>query len=351
MFMVVILHILGQGGILENTDMLSTNYEIVWFLEIASLCAVNCYALISGYVSVDIEFKYYRIISLWLQVVFYTVIITMIFAIFVPNSVSIKAAINTVLPVVGKQYWYFTAYFAMFFFIPFLNHLINTLSQRNSLKLIITIVIIFSVIPAISRTDIFNTMYGYSPLWLMILYLVGGYIKKYSFGDKIKKKWYLVIYFCAIFVTWIGKFILEYVTTKLVGEAKGSEFLVKYTAPLIFVAGVSLLLYFSKCDFKKNIMKKIIKVFAPVSFSVYLIHLHPLVKVHIIGKSFQTFYKFNSIKLFFAVVTTAVIIYVFCSLIDLIRYNIFKRINIGKFSQSIEKKIGKILERLTKRIA
>lgn len=351
MFMVVILHILGQGGILENTDMLSTNYEIVWFLEIASLCAVNCYALISGYVSVDIEFKYYRIISLWLQVVFYTVIITMIFAIFVPNSVSIKAAINTVLPVVGKQYWYFTAYFAMFFFIPFLNHLINTLSQRNSLKLIITIVIIFSVITAISRTDIFNTMYGYSPLWLMILYLVGGYIKKYSFGDKIKKKWYLVIYFCAIFVTWIGKFILEYVTTKLVGEAKGSEFLVKYTAPLIFVAGVSLLLYFSKCDFKKNIMKKIIKVFAPVSFSVYLIHLHPLVKVHIIGKSFQTFYKFNSIKLFFAVVTTAVIIYVFCSLIDLIRYNIFKRINIGKFSQSIEKKIGKILERLTKRIA
>ena len=62
MFMVVILHVLGQGGILNTVSSLSLNYEIAWFLEISAYCAVNCYALISGYVGINSKFKFTNII-------------------------------------------------------------------------------------------------------------------------------------------------------------------------------------------------------------------------------------------------------------------------------------------------
>ncbi len=88
MFMVVVLHILLLSGLLTNEQLFSTQYEIAWLLEICVYCAVNCYALISGYVGVDSKFRFSNIIVLWLRVVFYTFIITMVFFVFIPNSVT-----------------------------------------------------------------------------------------------------------------------------------------------------------------------------------------------------------------------------------------------------------------------
>ena len=48
MFMVVVLHVLGQGGVLKAAK--NGQYIISWLLEIIAYCAVNCYAIISGYV-------------------------------------------------------------------------------------------------------------------------------------------------------------------------------------------------------------------------------------------------------------------------------------------------------------
>lgn len=56
MLMVVTLHVLGHGGVLKIAE--SEKYWIVWFLEISAYCAVNCYALISGYVGVYSKYKF-----------------------------------------------------------------------------------------------------------------------------------------------------------------------------------------------------------------------------------------------------------------------------------------------------
>ena len=50
MLMVVILHVLGHGGVLDATTPLSAKYCVSWLIESFAYCAVNCYALISGYV-------------------------------------------------------------------------------------------------------------------------------------------------------------------------------------------------------------------------------------------------------------------------------------------------------------
>ena len=47
MFFVVICHVLGHGGVMKNAT--GYNYSVSSLLQIVAYCAVNCYAIISGY--------------------------------------------------------------------------------------------------------------------------------------------------------------------------------------------------------------------------------------------------------------------------------------------------------------
>ena len=74
MFFVVVLHCYGQGGILSTVVVDSQQYKIAWFIEIVAYCAVDIFALISGYVSYTEKEKrinYSKYLNLWFQVVFY----------------------------------------------------------------------------------------------------------------------------------------------------------------------------------------------------------------------------------------------------------------------------------------
>lgn len=88
MFMVVTLHILTQGGVLNASVRFTSQYEAGWFLQTAAFCAVDVYALISGYVWACAEYRYRKIIELWLQVAVYTVSITVLLCFLIPSSVS-----------------------------------------------------------------------------------------------------------------------------------------------------------------------------------------------------------------------------------------------------------------------
>ena len=209
MFMVVVLHILLLSGLLTNEQLFSTQYEIAWLLEICVYCAVNCYALISGYVGVDSKFRFSNIIVLWLRVVFYTFIITMVFFVFIPNSVTKLSFIKALFPVMSSQYWYFTAYFAMFFFIPLLNAALNQIDRIRLKIILISLIILFSVLQTLFCRDVFSTGLGYTAWWLMILYLIGGYIKKYGFLEKCKSGLLFLGYCMMVWITWGSKFIIE----------------------------------------------------------------------------------------------------------------------------------------------
>ena len=87
MFLIAMLHVLGQGGVLNATVNSGTKNEAAWFLEICAYCAVNCYAIISGYVGISSKFKYTNIIMLWLQVAFYTLSITAVFSVLKPGTI------------------------------------------------------------------------------------------------------------------------------------------------------------------------------------------------------------------------------------------------------------------------
>ena len=100
-FLVTVLHVLGQGGILKSTSPTEINYWIAWLLEICAYCAVNCFALISGYVMVNKTIKAKNILGLWFQVLFYSLLFTFLFFIFLPESRSGENLVFAVMPILG----------------------------------------------------------------------------------------------------------------------------------------------------------------------------------------------------------------------------------------------------------
>lgn len=118
MIMIVMLHTLGHGGILRSVSFLSVHYQIAWLLEVIAFGAVNTYAMISGFVSVDSHFKISNILILWLQVLFYGILINTVFFFLLPESRNTSGWIQALFPVTRKEYWYFTAYAGVFFLSP-----------------------------------------------------------------------------------------------------------------------------------------------------------------------------------------------------------------------------------------
>lgn len=334
MFMVVVLHVLAQGSILSNVgeSPYSVNYQVAWFLETMAFCAVNCFALISGYVGVNSKFGYYKGVILWLQIVFWTVVITIVYAIIKPEVVGIRQWINAVLPVSMQEYWYVTSYFCMFLFIPFMNKLLLNLN-RTELKILgITIVAGVSFFPTFVMHDLFVLKGGYACIWLAMLYLLGGVIQRLDFGRSIRKRSLLVIYVGAVILSWGIKFILEIHPVSLIS----SNFLINYTAPTMLVCAVALLLLFAKLEFKSEKVKKLIKIASPLAFSVYIIHTNPLIWDYWLSGRYAFAADKTPIVLIGVVLGNAALIYVACSMADMIRLFLFQKLKLTEKGKKFE---------------
>lgn len=239
MIMIVMLHTLGHGGILRSVSFLSVHYQIAWLLEVIAFGAVNTYAMISGFVSVDSHFKISNILILWLQVLFYGILINTVFFFLLPESRNTSGWIQALFPVTRKEYWYFTAYAGVFFLSPFINQMFRNLSEKQIKTLFCFIFVVFSVVPSISQTftpqqDVFYTGDGYSVFWLTLMYLLGACIKKLNLVSHSKKKKYFILYFFCILITWSSKILVE--KFPISGFTLDSSFLIHYCSRSKFLS-------------------------------------------------------------------------------------------------------------------
>ncbi len=324
---IIILHVLGHGGILDNLDFLSVKYAILWFVEISVFCAVNCYCLISGYVGYGKKFNGGNLLYLCIQACFYTVVITLLFLFWgdCNDNIGFSMIVEAAFPFAFNVYWYFSAYFSMFFFVPFLNYLLENLEVVQCKKLIYTILIVYSIIPTIFNNDMGNIDDGYSALWLAFMYLIGGYIKKCNIAGK--KSQYVWGYIMCVIITWLGKFSIEIISNYIWGEPHGGALLISNTSPTIIFAAIFLLLIFSRLHIKKS-MIKVIRFFAPLTFGIYLIHEEPLIRTRFIENAFIDYVKCNVIQCVVGVFFTSICIFIFCSLIDKLRLLFFEKVGI-----------------------
>ncbi len=192
MLMVPIVHVIGQGGILAAAVPFSIQYESAWMLMSFVLVAVNCFILITGYVYYGKETKYYRLATLWIEVLFYSIIILILFYFMFPADFGLESIWKNLIPTFYTQgqfsrYWFFTAYVGMFLISPFVNIALKHFDKKQDLAAFLSLFIIFSLLPTILNQDMaFNLNEGYCVLWFVVLYYTGGLLHKYEIFKKLK---------------------------------------------------------------------------------------------------------------------------------------------------------------------
>ncbi len=338
-FMVVMLHTLGKGGILENAEVMSGKYYIAWFLEIASYCAVNCFALISGYVMFESETRFSKIAELWLQTAFYTVTSTVILFIILPETRSIPALLDAVFPITRRHYWYITSYFGMYIFIPLLNLAIKHSPQNVLKRILITTFILFCILPSLLLTDPYSLDWGYSMLWLCLLYLVGGYIHKYNIPDKVKQYHGWLLFAGAVTLTFFSKFVLEYISISFPKLANYCDILIDYDSPTIVLSGIGLLLACSKLSFPKYV-NSIIAFSAPATLGIYLAHVNHAVWEYIIADFSRDFLNHTAITFVVLIFSSVIFVFLLCFAVEYFRIFLFKLLRIKKLCKFVEKSLS-----------
>lgn len=354
MFMVVILHVLGNGGVLENAQG-GGQYAVACFMEAAAYCAVDCYALISGFVCYSEKnkrYKYTRYIELWMQVAFYSVLIFLLFNIFCLGVIEKKGLIRSFFPVTFNQYWYFTAYTGVFLVMPLLNRIVKYLLDKEIINMLFIGLFVFTLYIASAGSigcDPFRLGYGYSFLWIAILYIVGAYVRKYNLYECFKKKSILLTIVLLLLLAWGSKLGIGKVGMYLLGRKYADSILISYTSPTILGIAILLLFYFAQINLQISI-KRSVSFIAPAAFGVYLIHTHPLIFNYILKGRFKQVEEMPLWLIPFVVLGIALVIFVVCIFIDKLRGFLFRLIKLNQLAVYIENKGSKAFQILERKI-
>lgn len=342
MFFVLILHCYGQGGIIYHATQGTIQYKFSWMIEIIAYCAVNIFALISGYVMYDKKsVKLSSYINLWFQVVFYGLIFTILFQLIDTNLVVKKDLIISMLPVTKNLYWYFTAYTGLFLLMPFLNKAITNISNEALKKYFIIIIFGFSIYNTI--TDNFKLSLGYSVIWLVLLYIMGAILKKCEIAKNIKTHKLLIALFVLYLITFLYKIYAP--DFKILDISITNGFFVNYTSPTVLGAAILYLLIFSRLKFN-NMWERIIKYAAPSAFAAYLLNNQRFFWNNVMNGLFINISNRSIIIIFIYTFGFSIAFLIMAILVDRVRIRIFKLLKIQKISIKIQNTIHLLLNKI-----
>lgn len=346
--MIIIMHILLQGGVIRGTVPGTANYYLSWILEGICFGGVNLYALGTGFLNAKKNIKISSFIKRWFQVFFYVAFFTLLFRLLMPGVVSLKSWVEVFVPILSNQYWYFTQYFVLFLLMPFLNKLMASLNEREFKKLVCVIILVFSFIPTIRQYDIFYTANGYSALWLMAMYLIGGYFAYYKDNVKISKKtlWMIIL---ASNVIGIGsKFLFDTATHVALVNDVQNMVLLSYTSITIIINSIAVLLLCINLQVSK--FKKSLRLVGSITFGIYLVHVNAFIWNYLLRDLFMFMSSWNSILLVLGILGSFLAIFVVAGLFEYLRIKFFKLIKIDTFSNWLGLKLSNLSNYILKKL-
>lgn len=336
MILILVLHILGQGGVLTYSNGHREQYYTAWFLETLSYCSVNCYALICGFVNKENDFKFSRFVLRWLEVFFWLVVPLAYTKLFTDISIESNILRESFLPLTSKTLWYFNAYVLLFPFIPLLNIGLERVGKRNHVEILVFLFIITCTLHIFNGGDNFVLNGGYSGMWLIILYVFGAYFRLY--GIPRWAKWYVTIpmFFAAAVFAWAIKMYQVDLCNANIIEKNGEVWscldrFVNYTSPFMVIMALCLLLFFVQVRIEPIPLRTVVVLLGRCSFGVYLFHVGPIVWGNFMYLRYKEYASFSAVKLTFSVIGTAIVLFILFELLSIIRYMLFKYCGINRF--------------------
>ena len=310
-------------------------YKQVYRLQTFSFWPVDVFGIISGLVNYK-KYKFSNLIYIWLEYVYYSFILSLY--LYYKSLLNLRELFLSFFPIAKKRFWYANAYFFLYLFLPFLNNSINVIDKSKFIKLIGLYFFVYSFYHTLIEYNIGQTNFdftndGYSSLWLILLYIVGGYLGRFYINKPLLSK--LSLFFLYLFSSFFSS---EYIFYSFKKYKLASTILMRYNSPTIIIQSLSLIFLFYNIKINNKYFQKVILFFNPLNFNVALIHLRVfLFKTPTISRFFKFIRTLTQKNLFFKIYGISTIIYFICAFFDYFRFILFKLLKIKNFCNYIEK--------------
>jgi surface polysaccharide O-acyltransferase-like enzyme len=289
--------------------------------------------LISGYFLVDSKFKLEKVIQIWLQMFFYSAGIYLLFKATgnlaeVNDSTYFK--VMFFMPAGMKHNWFPSIYLILYLVSPFLAVMVKKISKRQLQACIVILMLIFSKISRIiyPMSEGFDDN-GYGIIWMVCLFMIAGYIKLYV---PISGKWgkHMWVYISFSLMTVISYFAISTIYFWTGKGGKQTMLFFAYNSPTVIIASVALFIAFLNMGQKKRresdkehpFIKKMVLYIASLTFGIYLIHEHILLR-DLWTKLWKVPEAFEQNYFILHFIGVVLLVFVLCGIIEACRKWIF----------------------------
>lgn len=204
MLVIIAHHCVVHGGS-YNMPQFCTNKIISLFLLPGGKLGFDCFLAISCWYLVDQNYKTSRFIKVWLQVLFYSVLFSVI-AFSFGTTFTLTGWLSVFLPITGNSHGFAATYLAFYLLLPFLKRMTQNLNKKQA-RLLLALLLYLEVFSQIIGQIDGYSIPIYSELLLFILcYVIALNLKKWPI--KIcQRKGVMLGIFCMI---WYLLFIIRY---------------------------------------------------------------------------------------------------------------------------------------------
>lgn len=272
--MITALHVNWQHcGLIYTPGLPRSVYGLGLFIEYLCFAGVNCFAMLSGYLSGTANMDYGRswigrIASFWLKMTLWSVILYLAVVFCLPGGGNYRLDFrSTFFPFAGP-YWYINAYFVLMVVMPVLNRGLAECSDKSLLVLSAALFVFTSVLPSFGLESAeLSLAGGYSAVWLVVCYIYGCAIRRlahYVLGVRNIKLILVSLLALSVGVPFICDFA-------------GGKWMLFYHSPFCVVEAASLMLLLLQVKIKSGSLVKAVSFVSVNSLGVYLVQTHPFI--------------------------------------------------------------------------
>lgn len=318
MLLIVAHHYLVHSGILaeiaKNTYCFKSMYLLVFGAW--GKTGINCFVLITGFFMCKSNTNMKKWLALIGEIIFYYVIIYLIFVLSGYDVFSFKEFIKTLMPIRDVSTEFKEGYLILYLFIPYLNILVNKMSEKQHLLLLGLCLGVYSVWGSNPFVEVsFNYV-----SWFMVVYLIGAYIRIYPKEIYANCKLWTTITLTLICMSICS--VLGLTNMKYLGG--GYYLLSDSNKVFAILTAVSSFVLFANLPIRYN---KYINKVAKSTFAVLLIHTScDAMLKWLWSDMLHTAEAYYSSLIYVHSIISVILVFVICTVIDFIRIRVIRYI-------------------------
>jgi hypothetical protein len=241
----------------------------------------------------------------------------------------------------------------MYLFLPAINKGISLLNETELKLMVFSTLSIYIIWKDIKNPqgDVFRMDSGYSVLWLLIFYITGSYIGKYKVNNYNIIKKIFICFGCIVIFYYSTLLCYKLPKKNLYGINRyykafylilKSLFIERISSVTMILQAISITLFFLQIKYNKY-LAKVISFIGPLTFGVYLIHEHDIIRGKIIHDLFNKYAGNLPLNLVIKLtIINGIKIFFICCAIDYLRHLAFTILRIRKICIFLEQVAYKI---------